>query len=223
MKILIVEDEEEMAKKLKKKLNNDYVMDLAFSGEEGDFLTQVNDYDLIILDYRLPDIDGITVSRKIRENKIKTPILMLSAESGGSNEIEALDAGVDDYIIKPVLFEKLSARIRALLRRNTNMLTSSILTMGDLTLDMVEKTVTRGKSKIILKRKEFQILEYFMRNAGKVVTREMILEHIWDHTADHLSNAIEVHIKYLRDKLDKPFKKKLLKTVHGFGYKIEAR
>jgi DNA-binding response OmpR family regulator len=222
MKILIIEEEKEMAKNLQEKLIDNYIIDLAFSGEEGGSLMQVNEYDLILLDYRLPDIDGITVSRKIRKNNIKIPILMLATETGHSNEITALDAGVDDYITKPFLFEKLHAHIRALLRRSPNIFTSNILKLGDLSLDRVQKTVTRGKVKILLKRKEFQLLEYFMRNTGKVITREMILEHMWDHTADHLSNTIEVHIKYLRDQLDKPFKKKLLKTVHGFGYKMEA-
>lgn len=221
MKILLIEDEKEMAYTIKDELSKDYAVELAFSGEEGEYLVHVNDYDAIILDYKLPGIDGITVCKKIRKDNKRTPILMLTGEDTLEKKVNALDAGVDDYLVKPFKSQELLARIRALLRRNSSLLFGNILSLGDLKLDIVAKTVTRGNKKIILKHKEFQLLEYLMRNAGKVITRDMILDHIWDNAYESLTNTIEVHINYLRKQIDKPFEKKLIKTIYGFGYKME--
>ena len=150
------------------------------------------------------------------------PILMLTGQSETEKKVLALDAGADDYLVKPFRFEELLARIRALLRRNTVTLTSNILSIDNLTLDPAKKTVKRNEDNITLRRKEFSLLEYLMRNNGRVITREMILDHIWESTNDSVTNVVDVHIKYLRDKVDKPYKKKLIKTVHGVGYKIET-
>jgi DNA-binding response OmpR family regulator len=222
MKILLVEDEIEMAKTLKEELCHDYVIELAFFGKDGEYLAHINDYDLIILDLLLPDIDGITVCRKIRSEGIKTPILILTGESEIERKVISLDSGADDYLLKPFHIAELRARIRALLRRQPEMLTSNVLKVGDLQLDLVKKTVMRGEKIIALKRKELQILEYFMRNPGKLISRNMFLEHIWDSAYESFGNTIDVHITYLRNQLDKPFEKKLIKTVYGLGYKIEA-
>lgn len=222
MKILLVEDDVEMAKTLKDALSSDYVVELAFFGKDGEYLVHINDYDLIILDILLPDLDGITVCKKIRANGVKTPVLMLTGESEIEKKVVSLDAGADDYLLKPFHLEELRARIRALLRRQPEMLTSNILKIGDLQLDLVKKTVTRNEKRIVLKRKELQILEYFMRNPGKLISRSMFLEHVWDSAYESFGNTIDVHITYLRNQLDKPFDKKLIKTVYGLGYKMEA-
>jgi DNA-binding response OmpR family regulator len=222
MKILLVEDEKAMNRTLKKELSNDYIVKAVFSGKEGEYLANVNDYDIIILDVLLPDIDGITLCQTIRSNHIKTPILMLTGISEITKKIIALDSGADDYLIKPFHFVELRARIRALLRRQPEIISSRFLIIADLQLDLINKTVRRGEQVIILRRKELQILEYFMRHVGKIITRDSFLEHLWDSANESFANTIDVHIKYLRDQVDRPFEKKLIKTVYGFGYKIEA-
>ncbi len=222
MKLLLIEDEKEMARTLKEGLQGDYVVELAFSGEDGDYFAHIDKYDGIVLDLHLPDISGVEVCQKLRKDGIKTPILMLTAEGDFNKKIDALDAGVDDYLTKPFKFEELKARIRALLRRNPTSYVSNVLRAGGLTLDATRKIVTRDGTAIRLKRKEFQLLEYFMRNPGKVITRDMILEHIWDSSYESMTNTIDVHVKYLRDQIDKPFRKKMIRTVYGFGYKLEA-
>ena len=222
MKILLVEDEKAMSRTLKKELSTDYIVKVAFSGKEGEYLTNMSDYDLIILDVILPDIDGITLCQTIRNNHIKTPILMLTGVSEITKKIKALDSGADDYLIKPFRLAELRARIRALLRRQPEIISSRFLTIADLQFDLINKTVRRGEQIIVLRRKELQILEYFMRHIGKVISRDMLLEHLWDSAYESFANTIDVHIKYLRDQIDRPFDKKLIKTVYGFGYKIEA-
>lgn len=222
MKILIVEDEKDMGRILKKELSPSYTVEIARSGKEGEYLSEVNEYDLIILDVLLPDIDGITLCQKIRNNHIKTPILMLTGVSETTEKVAALDSGADDYLVKPFKISELHARIRALLRRQPEIIASNILKLADLEFDLINKTVKRDNKIITLKRKELQILEYFMRNIGKVLSRDMILEHIWDSAFESFTNTIDVHIKYLRDQIDRPFDKKLIKTIYGMGYKIEA-
>ena len=222
MKILLVEDEKEMGLTLKRQLSQNYTIELAFSGKDGEYLTTINEYDVIILDLLLPDTNGIFLCQKIRSNNIKTPILILSGVSNVTQKITVLDSGADDYLEKPFRFGELEARIRALLRRQPELMKSQILTIADLEFDLVNKHVSRGKQIITLKRKELQILEYFMRNAGKIISRDMFLEHIWDSAYESFANTIDVHIKYLRDRVDRPYEKKLIKTVYGFGYKIEA-
>jgi two-component system, OmpR family, copper resistance phosphate regulon response regulator CusR len=222
MKILIVEDEKHFAQLLKKQLKSEYAIDLAYSAEEGEYHAKEYEYDVIILDIGLPDKDGISLCRDLREKGIKSSILMLTGEYAVAKKIEALDSGADDYLVKPFNMAELQARVRALLRRRSQNVRTNILKVGDLTVNIVDKTVKRGTKEIPLQRKEFQILEYFMRNPGKLITRSTLLEHIWDSDVDSVANIVDVHIKYLRDRIDKPFPKKLIKTVYGLGYKMEV-
>lgn len=222
MKILLVEDEKHFAQLLKKQLRSEYAVDLAFSAEEGEYHSKEYEYDLIILDIGLPDLDGISLCRKLREKRVKSPILMLTGEYAVAKKIEALDNGADDYLVKPFDIAELQARVRALLRRKSHNVQTSILKVGDVTINIIDKTVKRGTKDITLQRKEFQILEYFMRNPGKLITRSKLLEHIWDSEVDSVANVVDVHIKYLRDRIDKPFSKKLIKTIYGLGYKLEV-
>ena len=221
MRLLLVEDEHKIAQALKSGLEmENYAVDVCYDGEDG-LNTALNDeYDLILLDVMLPIIDGIEVCKRIRKANNHTPILMLTAKDQDKDIIAGLDNGADDYLPKPFSFEVLLARINALLRRPHNKL-DEILKAGDLSLDTRNKVVKRGKKEISLSAKEFSILEYLMRNKGKIVTKQSIIGHVWDFDADVLPNNVEVFITYLRNKVDKPFKQKpLITTVRGFGYKV---
>ncbi len=222
MRLLLIEDDRETANTIKEQLEDNYTVELAFSGEDGEYQAEINEYDLIILDLGLPDMNGLEVCQKIRENKIQTPILILTGEDGTDKKVSLLDCGADDYLTKPFAIDELKARVRMLLRRSPKLSSSNILSIGDLTIDLNKMSVTRGERIITLRRKEFYLLEYLARNVGRVITREMILDHIWESSAEPITNVIDVHIKYLRDQVDRPFDKKLIKTVHGMGYKIEA-
>lgn len=221
MKILLVEDDKETAYTIKEELEKSYVVDVAFKGGDGEFQAYVNEYDLIILDLVLPDISGIEVCQKIRKNGVKTPILMLTGQNDIQKKVIALDSGIDDYVIKPFDMSELLARVRALLRRAPDTFISNVISIDNLEMDLNRKLVTRGNKLIPLRRKEFDLLEYLMRNLGKILTRTMILDHVWEDFDSPGTNTIDVHIKYLRDRIDRPFDKKLIKTVHGLGYKIE--
>jgi DNA-binding response OmpR family regulator len=188
---------------------------------DNNILAHINDYDLIILDYVLPDGNGVELCAKLRKANIRIPILFVTVRYGIRDKVAALDAGADDYIVKPFSVKELHARIRALMRRSLNVYNDDILKIDDLTLDISERTVVRDQKDIYLRKKEFNLLEYMIRNKNRVLTRSMILEHVWEGGAEELSNTVDVHIKYLRDKVDKPFKRKLIKTIHGLGYKID--
>ncbi len=221
MRILVVEDEVEIISFIKKGLESEgFVVDSADNGEKGVEVANSNDYDLVVLDIRLPGMSGIEVCKKLREMGKVFPIIMLSVESGTDIKVECLNSGADDYITKPFSFEELLARTRALLRRQKE-ITGPVLKLEELELDTIKRTVKREGSVIDLSRKEFALLEYFMRNPGITLTRNMILEHVWDMNADPFTNTVDVHIKFLRAKIDKDYKRKLLHTVHGCGYKIE--
>lgn len=220
MRILFVEDDVELTKTLKLVLTKDYTIDLAYSGEEGEFKALNNEYDLIILDYLLPDTDGIKICKKIRKMGINTPILLLTGETSLSKKVIALDLGADDYLTKPFDIEELQARVRALLRRRQRV-ESNIIQVDGLTFDLLTKDINRDGNQIKLRKKELLLLEYLMKHTGKVITREMIVNYVWDNGFEASTNVIDVHIKYLRDKIDKGYPKKLIKTVHSFGYKIE--
>lgn len=221
MRILVVEDERKIADFIRRGLKEEgYAVDAAYDGEQGHFLAATNDYDLIILDLMLPKTDGISICKKLREKKIFVPILMLTAKDTVKDKVAGLDSGADDYLTKPFAFEELLARIRALLRKKDNE-SPTTLQAGDLVLDLLTHRVTRDGKEIILTTKEYALLEYLMRNAGAVVTRTMISEHVWDINFDTLTNVIDVYINYLRNKVDRCFKKKLIHTIRGRGYSLK--
>ncbi len=222
MRILVVEDEKKLAIALKKALETAfYAVDIAFTGIEGYETAAVGDYDVIILDIGLPQMDGITISKKLREEKNTTPILMLTARDSTQDKIKGLDSGADDYLVKPFEFNELVARIRALLRRgNTNPEVS--LKVDNLTLDPASKLVNRGEVEIKLSAKEYALLEYLLRHHGQVLSKTQLIDHVWDSELDMFSNVVDVYIGYLRTKIDKAFPKftPLIYTLKGRGYKI---
>ena len=223
MKILLIEDSKKFSDLVKKGLENEgYTVDCVYDGQDGKHRIELCDseYDLIILDIMLPKIDGITVCKSIRKGKIDTPVLMLTAKDATEDKIIGLDSGADDYLIKPFEFNELLARIRALLRRPKTVLPAE-LKISDLTLNPATIKVYRAGKEIVLTLKEFRLLEYFMRNAGITLTREDILNNLWDYEFDSFSNVVDVHVKNLRKKVDSNYKEKLFQTVWGVGYKIK--
>lgn len=221
MRILIIEDDRTVVAAIQRRLHKHYIVDAAFTGKGGLHLAQVCDYDLILLDLSLPDTTGLAVCQLLRTSKIETPILMLTGEGAIDNKVGALDAGADDYLTKPFDFAELKARIRALLRRKAGIKPINLLAVGDITLDPVQRIATRQGELLNLRRKEFDLLEFFMRNRGKVINREKILENVWDDEHISFTNIVDVHIKYLRDHVDRPFGKRSIKTIHGVGYRLE--
>jgi len=220
MRILVIEDDRRIANLLKKGLVEEgYAVDLAYDGLEGQYLGESEDYDLVILDLLLPKVDGLTVCRKLREKQIKIPILILTAKITIDDRVEGLNAGADDYLVKPFSFRELTARINALLRRSKETL-PPILKVADLELDPAKHLVKRNSRTIDLSAKEFAILEYLLRNKNQVVTRTMILEHVWDYNFDPSSNIVDVFITHLRKKIDNGDKEKLIQTIHGVGFKL---
>ena len=223
MRVLLIEDDVTIARLLKEGLEDEsYAVDVVNDGSEGYRTAAADDYDVIILDIMLPEMNGYEVCRALRNDGNKTPILMLTARDAERDIVEGLDTGADDYLAKPFSFDVLLARIRALLRRPNEKL-EEILQVGDLKLDPSSKKVTRASQEISLTAKEYGVLEYLMRNKGKVLSKEQIISHVWDFDADVLPNNVELFIMFLRRKIDKPFKSKLIHTVSGFGYKLEEK
>ncbi len=221
MRILLVEDEQNVASFLKKGLEEEfYTVDVAEDGADGFAMGTSKEYDCIILDVMLPEISGIEICKKLRSSNVKTPILMLTALESVGSKVEGLESGADDYLTKPFAFSELLARIRALLRRAPDAL--SELTLNDLRMDLLSRRVFRGDQEIILTQKGFAILEYFLRNKGRVLSRTQIIENIWGYNFDPNTNVVDVHIKFLREKIDKGFDKKLIHTVRGSGYVLKA-
>jgi len=222
MRVLVVEDEHRIAHALQKGLEQErYAVDVAYTGTEGYDLASTEDYNLIILDIMIPGLDGITVCKKLREEKIHTPILLLTAKGQIENKVKGLDAGADDYLTKPFSFEELLARVRALSRRKGTEIQSTLI-VDDLTMNIKRFEVKRGKISVSLTNKEFSLLEFFMSKKGTIVTKDQIIQHVWNFDADILPNTVEVYVKKLRDKIDNGFpnKKQLIKTVRGFGYRL---
>ena len=220
MKILLVEDEPKTLQLIKEGLEQHQLeVDIAYDGLLGLTLAQRNYYDLIISDIILPELNGLQLCKKIREQNIATPILLLTAMSTPEDIVTGLDAGADDYLPKPFEFAVLMARVRALTRRSSNSAsTANILKMADLELNLDSKLVKRGGKEILLTAKEFNLLEYFLRNPGRVISKVELAEKIWDITFDTGTNVIEVFVNFLRKKIDKDFDKKLLHTQIGMGY-----
>ena len=223
MRVLLIEDDVTIARLLKEGLEDEsYAVDVANDGSEGYRTAAADDYDVIILDIMLPGMNGYEVCRALRNDGDITPILILTARDTERDIVEGLDTGADDYLAKPFSFDVLLVRIRALLRRPNEKL-EEILQVGDLKLDPSSKKVTRASQEISLTAKEYGVLEYLMRNKGKVLSKEQIISHVWDFDADVLPNNVELFIMFLRRKIDKPFKSKLIHTVSGFGYKLEEK
>ena len=221
MRVLVVEDERKVAQFIKKGLEEEgYAADLAFDGEEGLNMALDRVHDLILLDISLPKMDGLRVLKKLREEKVATPVLLLTVRATIEDKVLGLDSGADDYLTKPFAFQELLARIRALLRRKAEA-GPPLLRFADLILDPARRLVTRGEEKIELTSKEFSLLEYFLRNPGRVLSRAMISEHVWDYDFDTESNVIDVYVNYLRRKIDSGREKKLIHTVRGAGYVLE--
>lgn len=218
MRILIVEDEKKVAAFIKKGFEEEtYAVDVAHDGEEGYNLAEMGQYDLIVLDLMLPKMNGMDVLGKLRDNKVNTPIILLTAKDSVEDKVTGLNKGADDYLTKPFAFSELLARVRSLLRRGQTE-TKTVLQVGNLTLDLVSHKVNRDGEEIELTGKEYSLLEYFMRNEGKVLTRTMIAEHVWDYNFDTFTNVIDVYVNHLRKKIDKKHSEKLLHTLRGVGY-----
>lgn len=219
MQILIVEDEEKIANFLRRGLlEESYAIDVAGDGENALYKFEINEYDLIILDLLLPKVDGITVCRKIREVNTGIPILVLTAKDAIEDKVKGLDVGADDYMTKPFSFSELSARVRALLRRGKKA-DPAVLMVDDLSLDPATRTARRGNTMIALTAREYALLEYFMRNPDRVLTKTELLEHVWDYNYEGLSNVLETYVKYLRKKLKAhPRDRELIYTMRGAGY-----
>lgn len=223
MRILVVEDEHKIARALKRALEQEsYAVDVVYDGDEGYAMATTEPYDVAIIDRMLPgDYDGIAIIKGMREAKIHTPVILLTALGSVTDRTTGLDSGADDYLVKPFALEELLARVRALLRRPVEQ-QHSILTAGDLSLDTVTFSVTRASKSIQLTSKEFGLLEYLLRNQGRPLSKDTIIAHVWDYDADILPNTVEVYIKYLRNKIDVGFDAPLIHTVRGFGYKLQA-
>lgn len=222
MKILLIEDEHKIAQSIKKGLEQErYIVEMVFNGEDGLDFAESQDFDLIILDRLLPGMDGVEICREIRSKSIHTPVLMLTARGQTQDKVEGLDAGADDYLTKPFAFEELLARIRALSRRPADDV-SNILALDDLKMDTGNFRVERAGVEIKLSNKEYALLEYLLRNPNKILTKDQLINHVWNYDADILPNTVEVYMGYLRNKIDRPFKRSrsLIQTMRGFGYKI---
>lgn len=218
MKILIIEDEKDLAEIIKQGLEeNSFSVEMCHDGEEGLFMAGNYPYDAVLLDIMLPTMDGFTVLKKLREQKIKVPVLMLTARGEMDDKVKGLDIGADDYLVKPFKFPELISRLKAIIRRNKGE-ASPLISIGDLTIDINSMAVKRADKEIKLSSREYRILMYLSLNRGRVISREQIAEYIYDPDHDHDSNIIDVYINYLRNKIDKDHADKLIHTIRGEGY-----
>ncbi|MBZ5548122.1 MAG: response regulator transcription factor [Acidobacteriia bacterium] len=220
MRILIVEDDPALSSFLRKGLEAEHhAVDTATEGQQGRAMALEFDYDLMVLDLNLPGVDGLSILKSVRQHKTRLPVMILTARNRVEDRVQCLDTGADDYLVKPFSFLELSARVRALLRRN-HLPSELVLTVRDLFLDRVQRKVERAGRHIELTTKEFALLEYLMRNAGRRVTRAMIIEHVWNMNFDSTTNVVDVYINYLRRKVDDGFSPALIHTVRGVGYQL---
>ena len=222
MRILVVEDELKMASLLRRGLVEEgHAVDVARTGDDALWMAGAAEYDAIVLDLMLPGVDGLEVCRRVRESGVWAPVLMLTARDAVADRVAGLDAGADDYLAKPFSFAELLARIRALVRRGGSE-RPAVLEVGDLRLDPATRRVWRGPTEVKLSAKEFALLETFMRRPGQVLSRYQLLEHAWDYGYENRSNVVDVYVRYLRDKVDRPFGLDSLETVRGAGYRLRA-
>jgi heavy metal response regulator len=218
MRILVVEDEKKVARFIQQGLEEEhYSVDVTYDGENGAVMAETQAYDLLILDVMLPTMGGLEVTRRLRNAKVTTPILMLTAKTATEDKVAGLDSGADDYLTKPFAFAELLARVRSLLRRGS-IEKSTLLTCADLELDTITHKARRGGKNIELTAKEYALLEYFLRNKDRVLSRTIISEHIWDYNFDTGTNLIDVYVNHLRNKIDSTSDKRLIHTVRGVGY-----
>ncbi len=222
MKLLLIEDNVPLAARMRGFLHQVFVVEVAETGEAGISMSDTGAFDVIILDLGLPDIPGLVVCRRMRDMGVKIPILIVTGDDSVTSRIELLNAGADDYVVNPFHADELQARLTALLRRPPLPKIPNALTYADLVIDTARRQVHSNGASITLRRKEFDILEYMVRNHGQVVTREMILDHVWDSTKASWTGVVDVHIKRLRDKVDRPFPIPLIKTAYGLGYRVDA-
>ena len=221
MRLLVIEDETSLLKIIAKRLKEEgYSVDAVTNGRDGENYIYSTDYDCIILDIMIPIVDGLTLLRRIRAKKISTPVLLLTAKDSIEDRVVGLDTGADDYLIKPFSFDELLARVRAMLRRRKEK-RDIVLSIDDLKLDTVTREVKRGDKSIELTSKEYSILEYFLKNKNRVLTKSQIAEHVWNYDFEYNSNIVEVYIRYLRRKIDEDFKNKLIHTIRGGGYVLK--
>jgi len=221
MYILVVEDDERVARLVARGLTEaGHRVDLAEDGDEGLARAESSAYDLIVLDVMLPELSGIEVAREVRGAKVKTPILMLTARDAVPDRVLGLDAGADDYLTKPFALEELLARVRALGRRANDSM-NEVLQVGDLTLDIQRHEARRGEQSVELTAKELELLAYLMRNAGRVLTKSQIVDHVWGYDSEATSNVVEIYIHYLRDKIDRDVARPLIRTIRGVGYTVK--
>ncbi|NOY53376.1 MAG: response regulator transcription factor [Deltaproteobacteria bacterium] len=224
MRILLIEDDAKTAEFILKGLRQEnYAVDHTTNGEDGLHQACTTPYDAAVVDVMLPKLDGLEVIRKMRNRGVQTPVIILSARSTVHDRVCGLQAGGDDYLVKPFAFSELTARIQALLRRSAPVNTPMTLSVGDLTMDLVRRKIFRGGVSIELQPKEMALLEYLMRNTGRVISKTMIMEHVWDYNFDPQTNVVESRICRLRDKIDRPFREKLIHTIRGIGYVLEKK
>jgi len=220
VRVLIVEDEVKMASLIRRGMREEgLAADVAIRGEDALWMAASTEYDAIVLDVMLPGLDGFETCRRLREDGVWTPVLMLTARDAVEDRVAGLDTGADDYLTKPFSFAELLARLRALVRRGP-MERPTVLAVGDLRLDPGTCQVWRGDAEIDLSQKEFALLETFMRRPGEVLSRYQLLEHAWDYEYEHRSNVVDVYVRYLREKIDRPYGKRSLETVRGSGYRL---
>jgi two-component system OmpR family response regulator len=223
MRLLLVEDDLKIASFIVKGMKAEgYAVDRAQDGQEGLHMAVTEPYDAAIIDVMLPKLDGLSLIERMRKEKVNTPVIILSAKGSVDDRVKGLQVGGDDYLPKPFAFSELLARVQALIRRGSGLSEPTRLTVGDLTMNLLNREVTRGGQRIELQRLEFSLLEYLMRSAGKVVSKTMIMEHVWDYNFDPQTNVVESRICRLRDKIDRGFDKKLIQTVRGVGYALKA-
>lgn len=221
MKVLVIEDNDRLAERIKALLNRLHIVTVTHDGETGLHRALTNEYGLIILDLGLPGMSGHEVCKSIREHDVQTPILILTATEDVLSRVQLLNSGADDYLTKPFSSAELTARVAALIRRQARPMAAETLMVHDLELNRSRREVRRAGKEITLRRKEYDILEYLVTNRGRAVSRDMIINHAWHDNADGWNNTVDVHIKHLRDKIDKPFKQQLIKTAYGYGYMVD--
>jgi two-component system OmpR family response regulator len=223
MKILVIEDDAETASYIANGMKeHGHVVDVAATGRDGLFLASAESYDLMIVDRMLPELDGLSIVKTIRGAGLRTPVLFLTALGGVDDRVTGLDAGGDDYLVKPFAFSELLARVNALSRRPPMTESETVLRVDDVEMDLLKRVVSRSGRKLDLQPREFRLLEYLLRHAGQVVTRTMLLEQVWDFHFDPHTNVVETHMSRLRAKMDKPFDKPMIHTVRGAGYSLHG-